>query len=203
MEGVEVKGLEIEAALEEVKRAKKLCDEFDNAVDEAKSLPFYETDPVSALELVARRYERLDVFLQFWDTLSFEPIEAPSVGDYVRLTMADGSTREGEVTGSYRSNTNPEIRVEVDRSRLAWIPLTQGQKSRAYRNTPMFLVVKVEHIERPRKVMWPTGTLVESRSFPGIYRRVAEDVYEGAEFVRFIGGSNKPVRVSDYRKAED
>lgn len=197
-----MKGLEIEAALEEVKRAKKLCDEFDDAVDEAKSLPFYETDPVSALELVARRYERLDVFLQFRDTLSFEPIEAPNVGDYVRLTMADGSTREGEVTRTRRSNLSPEICVEVDRSRRAWIPLTQGQKSRSYRNTPRFMIVRVEHIERPRKVMWPTGTLIESRSFPGIYRRVAEDVCEGAELVR-VRGSEGRVKVSSHRKAED
>lgn len=196
-----MKDLEIEAALEEVKRTKMLCDEFDNAVDEAKSLPFYATDPISALELVARRYDRLDVFLHFRETLLFEPIEAPNVGDYVRLTMADGYTREGEVTGSYRSNTNPEITVQLDGVTGAWIPLTQAHKSWSYRNTPRFLIVKVEHIERPRKVMWPTGTLVESRFFPGIYRRVAEDVCEGAEFVR-VRGSNKPVKVSEYRKAE-
>lgn len=201
MEGVEVKDLEIDAALEEVKRAKKLCDEFDNAVAEAKSLPFYETDPVSALELVARRYERLDLFLRFTDTLLFEPIEAPNVGDYVRLTMADGSTREGEVTMTRRVTTSPEILVEVDRSRLAWIPLTQTQKSRGYLHTPMFLIVKVEHIERPRKVMWPAGTFLESLPFPGVYRRVAEDVYEGAKVVQLIG-FEKPLNASVYRKAE-
>lgn len=201
MEGVEVTDLEIDAALEKVKRSKMLCGEFDKAVEEAKSLPFYATDPVSALELVARRYERLDVFLHFRETLLFEPIEAPNVGDYVRLTMADGSTHEGEVTRSKRPVTSPEIIVHLDGFGLAWIPLTQTEKSRAYRNYAERMIVKVEHIERPRKVMWPVGTLIESRFFPGIYRRVAEDVYDGAEFGR-VCGSNKPLKVSDYRKAE-
>lgn len=79
--------------------------------------------------------------------------EPPAVGDYVRLTFADGSTEEGEVNYS-RDVDGAEHSVRLKGSTVAyrWIPMTQKKYDRIVNNNwlgPKYAIVKVEHIERP------------------------------------------------------
>lgn len=104
---------------------------------------------------------------------------APSVKDYVRLTFRNGSTADGEVKGVnfYREHTWDEWFVALDGGEGGYIFSTKHRTDTYIIGD--LTIVSVEHIEPPRELLWPKGTVVENNHTFAL-RRTAEDVYVGA-----------------------
>lgn len=114
----------------------------------------------------------------------------PSVGDYVRLTFRNGSTAEGKVKSVpfFREDTWDEWFVALDGGEGGYIFSTKHSTDNYTLGD--VTIVSVEHIEPPRELLWPKGTVVES-NFTFALHRTAEDVYVGDDWFRFDGRHGK------------
>ena len=132
----------------------------------------------SALAEIKRRHQFCSEFYtpkaQEW---THPPV--PSVGDYVRLTLRNGSTAEGEVKSVpfFRDDTWDEWCVRLDGGKGGYIFSTKHRTDTCILGD--VTIVGVEHIEPPRELLWPKGTVVENNHTFALYR-TAEDVYVGA-----------------------
>lgn len=140
-------------ALKQTKKDLGLCEEFDQAVEEAKNLPL-----VKRLEYVARDRNEQSVFDHFLSVLNkpeYVMPEVPAKGDYVRLTMANGDVKEGEVESTEKNQEGQDYpqgftEINLNKGIVYIFHCQQGFNYYNWANERK--VVKVEHITKPVEI---------------------------------------------------
>lgn len=140
----------IEVALAQTKKDLGLCGGFDDAVEKARTMTF-----VDRLKHVAATEGRQDVFTHFEEILNkpeYVMPEVPKEGDYVRLTMKDGYSEEGEVKSTIEYQGHVNVLVQGSKHRQ-WIPKTQADADYTRKwDGPRSIIVKVEKIAKPVEI---------------------------------------------------
>lgn len=150
----EFKEGDIDAALARLKKSEGLCDRFDAAVKRADNLTRLER-----LQFVAIDMDRGDLYnllVKELDKPKYIVPTTPVKGEYVRLTMANGETREGEVRATgFVNNLNQypggytSVNLQGDSSWREYHIFHSQEGADHYDWAPDRKVVAVEKIVKP------------------------------------------------------